>query len=272
MHSEPAIIEPTPGEPAPRPSGRSVDAELVLAAIDRMEAAIARDRVALDHLHAGLAAMAQTIAQAKIAMQLVAVKPDAAPGAASLDVAVLLDELEHRVDAMLEIGTRRGRENAPAEEPASAEPADPDRDASDVAVLEAMVLALSALDVVNQPGTDDHEGPAAETGPPSALTPAPSGPITPESDLLGSFARMEAFPIPQPDIGTAVIFSPRMTKPTTKIAPPEVDLAAASAAPPDPGTAPTPTASDAAARSDTHPDPLAALKSMSAAEKIALFS
>jgi len=75
------------------------DAELVLTALSRMVAAIRGERATLDRLLDALGEMAGAIAQAKTAMQ-----PRAAgPAGADIDVAALLDELEHRVDGMLDI-------------------------------------------------------------------------------------------------------------------------------------------------------------------------
>ena len=100
MSNEPMpSSEPAAGQSQPRRSGRSIDAELVLAAVDRMEAAIGRERSTVDRLHAEVAALQQIIARAKIAAQRDAVKPDAKVEGA-FDVAALLDELEHRIDAM----------------------------------------------------------------------------------------------------------------------------------------------------------------------------
>jgi len=75
------------------------DAELVLTALSRMVAAIRGERATLDRLLDALGEMAGAIAQAKTAMP-----PRAAgPAGTDIDVAALLDELEHRVDGMLDI-------------------------------------------------------------------------------------------------------------------------------------------------------------------------
>jgi hypothetical protein len=266
MSNEPMPSEPT-GEPAtgqtqPQASGRSIDAELVRAAVDRMEAAIGRERSTLDRLRAELAALAEMIAEAKIAVHRRAVKPDAA---AALDVTALLDELEHRVDAMLELGGHSRKQPMILDEPSSAEPDrvptvsgvvsrlgrggdEPieetaqlaaeagERDTSSASMLEAMVLALSALDVVNQPTGQASAAEAAER--PAAMPSAK--PILPENELLTAVARSEGLPPPAPAAVPAPL--PEPPKPHDK--------------PP------------AAAR----PDPLAPLKAMTDAEKIALFS
>jgi hypothetical protein len=309
MLGEPVTIEPAPSHPAPRTSGRSVDAELVLAAIDRMEAAIGRERATLDRLRVELAAMAQTIAQAKIAVQPRAVKPDAAAGDAPLDVAALLDELEHRVDAMLEIGGRRTLEPAPeqhslvkphvaeapagevlqprlpAEWPAAAghtvtaaspppAPAEPDRvptvsdvvsrlgrashaareesdspaadtgtsAATNVSMLEAMVLALSALDVVDR---REAEAPVAEAAAAAREHQSPETEAPDAVAMAASRARLPEVDLVPP-------------------APQSLGLSAVAGAAPDPA--------DHVAGSVLPADPLAPVNAMSAEEKIALFS
>jgi hypothetical protein len=110
---EASAIEPTLGDITWPTSRRNSDADLVLAAVERMQAAIDRERSAVDCLHAELSAMAQAIARAKIAIRSAAVKANAADGAAAFDTVVLLEELEHRVDWMLEIASRSTEHKAP---------------------------------------------------------------------------------------------------------------------------------------------------------------
>jgi hypothetical protein len=333
MLSEPTIFEsasddPTPLHAAHRP-GRSVDAELVLAAIDRMEAALRSERVTLDRLHAELVAMAQAIAQAKIAVQSGAVKPGAADGSAGLDVAALLDQLQQRVDMVLEIGARLRRHRSPADDqdgtglpnrdarteivetpPAADEPPagaaavatpppepptpplppgpdqvptvtgvvsrlgrageepaeDPGSSEDDigrsgapsVAALEAMVLALSALDATG----DTEATPFANgfTPAPEAAraAPTPGKPAPPANEPLAIFTRMESLPIPPQETGEAVVFAPRPPEPV-----PETPAKTSTVAEPAPGGAAAPA---------VRRDPLARLNAMSAEEKIALFS
>jgi hypothetical protein len=264
MPSEPATGEPATGQTQPQASGRSIDAELVRAAVDRMEAAIGRERSTLERLRGELAALAQIIAEAKIAVHRRAVKPDAA---AALDVTALLDELEHRVDAMLELGGHSRTQPMTRDEPSSIEPDrvptvsgvvsrlgrggdEPieetaqlaaeagERDGSSASMLEAMVLALSALDVVNQP---TGQAPAAEAAERPAVMPSARA-ILPENELLTAVAQSEGFLNPPPAPAAVPAPLPEPPKPHDK--------------PP------------AAAR----PDPLAPLKAMTDAEKIALFS
>jgi hypothetical protein len=116
MFSE-ALVRPQPDERA-APAARSADAELVLAALDRMEAMIRGQGAALERLRADLPALAGTLAQAKAALQASAIKPDAGADGKPTGVHALLDELEHRIDALLEAaGVER-----PVPERASAEP------------------------------------------------------------------------------------------------------------------------------------------------------
>jgi hypothetical protein len=77
-------------------------AGLMLAALGRMEAAVRGDRLALGRLREALRGMAKSIARAKAALP--AHRSDnASAGDTAHDIAILLDEFEHRVDAMIEI-------------------------------------------------------------------------------------------------------------------------------------------------------------------------
>jgi hypothetical protein len=280
MPSEPTDESAT-GQPQPRRSGRSLDAEVVRAAVDRMEAAIGREHSTVDRLRTELAALQQTLAQAKIAVQQDAVKPAAKIEGTVFDVAALLDELVHRVDAMLEIGggrgrkemtrderpsipepdrvptvsgvvLRLGREGDDAKETAPAVGGDGERDASSTSMLEAMVLALSVLDILNPreaarhpAGQDERHAPpanqSAQTGG-GAHRPMPAKAILPENELTAAVARPDAFwtSPPGPAAGLSPVVEPH--KPGDK--PPTIAC----------------------------PDPLAPLQAMTAAEKIALFS
>jgi hypothetical protein len=93
MSSEPIASAPQASEAS---RGEFVaDAELVLAALNRLETAVHADRSALARLRPALAELAVALGNAKRAVTLGAGRP--------LDVAILLDGLEHRVDAMIEI-------------------------------------------------------------------------------------------------------------------------------------------------------------------------
>jgi len=101
MFSE-AWASPAPEpEPEPAQAPRGADAETAIAAIDRMDSALRKDRAALDRLRVQLQAMAEAVAQAKAEWQPSAMKPDAAAQGKALHG--LLDELEHRIDAMIEV-------------------------------------------------------------------------------------------------------------------------------------------------------------------------
>ena len=98
MATEPQRSEIMSGAPSssefasPRPAQTDVsaDAALILAALGRMEAVVRDERAAFDRLRVMLGDMAQAIARAKAV-------------ADSETAAAMLDELEHRVDAMIEI-------------------------------------------------------------------------------------------------------------------------------------------------------------------------
>ena len=101
MATEPERSEIMSGAPSssefasqmPPQSGFSADAALILAALGRMEAVVRDERAAFDRLRVMLGEMAQAIAKAKAV-------------ADSETAANLLDELEHRIDAMIEIAGR----------------------------------------------------------------------------------------------------------------------------------------------------------------------
>jgi len=93
QHSEIVSVAATSSEAAaPPPEQRDIggDAAVILAALGRMEAAVREDRAALRQLRTSLLDMAQAIAGAKHV-------------ADSEAATAMLDEFEHRVDAMIEI-------------------------------------------------------------------------------------------------------------------------------------------------------------------------
>ncbi len=236
QHSEITSGAATSSEAAGQPpEQRDIggEAAVILAALGRMEAAVREDRAALRQLRASLLDMAQAIAGAKHV-------------ADSEAATAMLDEFEHRVDAMIEIAGGRAAEAqqeaaesdqvptvsgvvsqfGPAE-PSAAEAPQPAEATGEqspatasstvasptVAMLTAMVEALSAA--IQAPA---QEAPAAETPapPPSdpepvaevaAVEPPPPGDPEIETALLASFVQMEARPFPPPDEGTAVIFT-----------------------------------------------------------------
>ena len=82
------------GQNQPAQADIDADVKLVVAAVQRISAAIVNERARLDRVQAGLGEIADIIAATKATVRL-------APG--SNDTVLLLDELEHRVDAMMEI-------------------------------------------------------------------------------------------------------------------------------------------------------------------------
>ena len=237
QHSEITSGAATSSEAAGQPpEQRDIggEAAVILAALGRMEAAVREDRAALRQLRASLLDMAQAIAGAKHVAD-----SEAAPA--------MLDEFEHRVDAMIEIAGGRAaeaqQEAAEADkvptvsgvvsqfgpaEPSAAEAPQPAEATGEqspatasstvasptVAMLTAMVEALSAA--IQAPA---QEAPAAETPapPPPESNPEPMAEVAAvepppgdpeiETALLASFVQMEARPFPPPDEGTAVIFT-----------------------------------------------------------------
>jgi len=164
MFSE-ALLRPAPA--------RSADAELALAAIERLDAAARGDRTALERLRTELAAAARAVSEAKAALQALAIKPDGdADGKAAdpktAELGALLDELEHRIDAMTEAAggeSRTAQARAPAPPPRS-EPAAPPESA---APPKSASLPESAAPLE----------PAATSGGETAAEPVTSSPSTP---------------------------------------------------------------------------------------------
>ncbi len=126
----------------------SADAALILAALGRMEAVVRDERAAFTRLRVMLGEMAQAIARGKAV-------------ADSETAATLLDELEHRVDAMLDIAgpgpvaeaaaipdPQPSAAAAPVEAQAIQHPAGPDQ-------------VPTVSDVVSRFGSDDEPPPAA---------------------------------------------------------------------------------------------------------------
>ena len=89
QHSETMSGAPASSEPAPT-SAPTSQTPLILAALGRIEAVVRDERAALASLRPSLGEMAQAIARAKAV-------------ADSENAAAMLDEFEHRVDAMIEI-------------------------------------------------------------------------------------------------------------------------------------------------------------------------
>jgi hypothetical protein len=256
----------------PEQSAFGADAALILAALDRMEAAMRSERTALGRVRVALGEMAGAVAQAKAALHAHAIGPDAAAEVAALDVAALLDELEHRLDAMIEIAGGIAPAGAPAghgdAQPAPDDGVEPPKDDASETIIHSRnrdrVPTVSG--VVSRLGRS-HEGfaaPTAVTGdrdvpsvsmleamvealsvsPPAAVetTAAPPAAALPgdavmrESDLLAGLAQLEAFPFLPAEEGAAVIFS---AKPEAK---------------PEPEPAPLATPVEVAVASELQPD------------------
>src|ERR1051326_12041 len=114
MSGAPSSSESAPHRPAP--TDVSADAALILAALGRMEAVVRDERAAFTRLREMLGDMAQAIARAKTV-------------ADSETATTLLDELEHRVDAMIEIAGGQHPVAASAATPAPPPPSTPALDA-----------------------------------------------------------------------------------------------------------------------------------------------
>ncbi len=194
MSSEPIASAPQPSE-AP-PAEFIADAELVLAALSRMEAAVHADRAALAKLRPALAELAVALGSAKRAVTLGAERPG--------DVAMLLDVLEHRVDAMIEIA---GGEPVP--QPLTPPPApsiEPAAPRADYRPAESRVPTVS--DVVSRLGRgDDPHADTPEAGPSvselQAMVQALSAPA-PEADAVLEPAAMAPLPPPQTQPALAI--------------------------------------------------------------------
>ena len=133
QHSETMSGAPTSSEPA----DVGANAALILAALGRIEAVVRDERAAMASLRTSLGEMAQAIARAKTV-------------ADSESAAAMLDEFEHRVDAMIEIAG-----GAPASEQA----AEPDQ----VPTVSDVVLRLGPTDTAPEPAVADA-APLANTG------------------------------------------------------------------------------------------------------------
>jgi hypothetical protein len=296
MSSEPIASAPQASE-AP-PAEFVADAELVLAALSRMESAVQADRAALAALRPALTELAAALRNAKQVVTLGAERP--------LDIAMLLDALEQRVDAMIEIA---GDEPAPPPpiEPAAlrdeVRPAELARvptvsavvsrlgrdDDSPVGLpeagpsvseLEAMVQALSApVSDAAAPSPETEASPGME----AVATAEPSPPPTTaessdtESAWLARIAELQASPADgvvseaTPDIDdlAELLFEPNPDLPAASPAP---DATASETVAPTTTQELAPNEIAAEKRRSPPHDPLAPLYAMSPEERLALFS
>ncbi len=171
--------------PRPAQADVSADAALILAALGRMEAVVRDERAAFTRLRAMLGEMAQAIARGKAV-------------ADSETAATLLDELEHRVDAMLDIaGPGPVAEAAaipdqqppaaagPVEAQAIQHPAGPDQ-------------VPTVSDVVSRFGSDDEPPPAAAAPQPVEDT-ATGAPTVAMLTAMVEALRDSISPAPEPE-------------------------------------------------------------------------
>jgi len=166
MSSEPIASAPQASEAS---RGEVIaDAELVLAALNRMETAVHADRSALSRLRPALAELAVALGNVKRAVTLGAGRP--------LDVAMLLDVLEHQVDAMIEIagGTPAPDPIAPPPAPRIEEAAQRVEDPPDIESLvrphersspQGEVRVPTVSDVVSRLGCDNPCGDTVKVSP-----------------------------------------------------------------------------------------------------------
>jgi hypothetical protein len=278
-------------------TGQDSEVAQVLFALNRLDATIRGERDTLARLRGALRDMAGLLHHFKWSMRQSAKEP--------LDVGTLLDELEHRIDAMLGLG----REIAPssAQVPTvsgvvsqlgrgdEAPPEVAQRQGPTVSELTAMVQALSA----SVPAAPEAEPPQAEAS--ATAEPATSAAALPAEPAAGAVAppveAVEAEPGPAPppaepeaDDLAAFLFGPdlpamtgdwKAQAPGPTPALPTVDLVASAQSTfrePAPATArpkasnPTPAAPAEKRASSPDDDPLAPLNAMSEWERLALFS
>jgi hypothetical protein len=235
MPGEPLSRDLRAGEPAARlaDTGADVsqDVALILDALVRMEATIRDDRATLGRLRLALGEMARAVARAKAAAPNASVPKGGA-------TATLLDELEHRVDTMLEIAgavAPQGSAQAP--------------ETDQVPTVSGVVSRLG-------PGVDapDHALPKAAG---TDNTPAAAGPDIATVSMLKTMVEALNAAAPAAPVDTD-----------------EADTDAAPQTPPDKPSASAPAQPEATqpdAAGAPH-DPLAPLRAMSDEERIALFS
>jgi hypothetical protein len=301
MSNEPQSSEkmPSPSDAPPAPADFDADAALVLTALGRMETAIRGERLTFARLRAALGETATAIAQAKRA-----IKPEAGAAGKPLDVALLLEELGHCVDAMIEMAHERpGREAGDDRVPTVSgvvsrlgrgldTGADSPRDVSasaapTVSMLQAMVEALH----VSEPAAPEPAAPPLDLDTDVIFATQPEPPPEPAAAVEPAPAAHASAPLAEPaDKSDAAAYNsdldaflfgsdldPRPAQPPRPAAPngglPQVDLVVAAPAPaPAQKQPPQASANPAPERRAVSPDPLAPLNAMSDEEKLALFS
>jgi hypothetical protein len=151
------------------------DAALVLAAVDRMQRAELHARLSLIRLRSGLGEMALAVGRAKAKAASTDEKER------KIDTAALLDEFEHRIDAMLEIAGGKVAAKPAAAEPAAPKPvapepaaalAEPEQAATDTPTAPEPVAEAPAADAEQVP-TISGVVSGIESGPPAEPVPSP---------------------------------------------------------------------------------------------------
>jgi hypothetical protein len=172
---------PTSSEPA----DVGANAALILAALSRIEAVVGDERAAMASLRTSLGEMMQAIARAKTV-------------ADSENTAAMLDEFEHRVDAMIEIAC-----GAPASEQA----AEPDQ----VPTVSDVVLRLGPADTAPEPAVVDAAPLAAA---PLADTGGDKGPtVAMLTAMVQALSASIQTPTPEPEAAVAPP-APQVAEPT----------------------------------------------------------
>jgi hypothetical protein len=148
MAIEPQHSETMSGAPASsEPADFGANAALILAALGRIETVVRDERAALASLRASLGEMAQAIARAKAV-------------ADSENAAAMLDEFEHRVDAMIGIAGGTPETEAPATESIPESPTE----SNQVPTVSGVVLRLGPGDAAPEPAAVETEPPAETVG------------------------------------------------------------------------------------------------------------
>jgi nicotinate-nucleotide--dimethylbenzimidazole phosphoribosyltransferase len=194
MSSEPKEVAPKSGEP-PRPAFAEfgADAELVLTALGRMVASLRGERGTLERLHAALSEAAGAIAEAKAAMQM------RGPAGGGVDVGTLLDELEHRIDAMMEIVTggppgaaAQAAVAAAAVASAPVEAPPPETATPEAALLDDLTFVPVGAEPeqpMSEASPDDGPEPAPAVHDRSEATPAPAERVPTVSGVVSRLGR-----------------------------------------------------------------------------------
>ncbi len=263
MSNEPTVKRLLAQSPAAPADAANSDAEKMLAAFDRMKAALHGGPDGIERLRAELGEMANVIAQIRLAVdaeldcdlgallrdletrterliELISPPPEAVeatpvpePPARPFDEQAFLDALgvddepdPDRVPTVSNVVSQLGRApDAEAEKAADIDQATSGSEqTTTVAMLKAMVEELAA----SMPATPPQPE-AAETQPAAS-----SDPTVPDVELLASLARMKAMPFLPPEVGTAVIFGAK--------AKPQLTVTEATAPDPAPAAAAEPPA------------------------------